>query len=50
MITLKKAIHESMTRPSRSGHQAYFLWALRQELVFSMTNRFVATSAAGLPF
>jgi hypothetical protein len=50
MITLEKAIHKSMTRHSRSVHQPYFLWVLRQELVFSTTQCIMAPSVAGLPF
>ena len=50
MIALEKAIQKSITRPSRSVHQRSFLWALVQELVRSMTQRFVAPSGAFLPF
>jgi len=41
-ITLEKAIQKSMTRPRLSVHHMSFLWALLQELVRSITHRFVA--------
>ena len=50
MIALEKAIQKSITRPSLSVHQRSFLWALVQELVRSITERFVAPSGALLPF
>ena len=53
MTTSEEATQKkSMTRPSRSVHHAsFFLWALcQEELVRSMTQRFVAASGAGLPF
>ena len=50
MITLEKAIQNSMTRPRLSVHHTSFLWALCQELVRSTIHRLVAATGAGLPF
>ncbi len=50
MTALEKAIQKSMTRPSLSVHQRSFLWAFVQELVRSMTQRFVLPRGAGRPF
>ena len=50
-ITSEKATQKSITRPHLSVHHtSFFLWALCQELVNSTTQRFVASSGAGLPF
>ena len=51
MTTSEKAIQKSMTGPRRSVHQSSILWVLcQEEFVRSTTQRFVACSAAGLPF
>lgn len=49
MLALEKATQKSMTRPFLSVHHRSFLWALVQELVRSMTQRFVAPRGAGSP-
>jgi hypothetical protein len=50
MTTSEKASQKSMTWSSRSVHHTNFLWALFQEFVRSMTQRFVAATGAGFPF
>jgi hypothetical protein len=50
MITSENATQKSMTRPRLSVHHTSFLWAFCQELVRSITHRFVAVTGVGLPF
>ena len=49
MTTSENATQKSITRPHLSVHHPSFLCALCHEFVRSTTQRFAASSGAGLP-